>query len=322
MSVKVSINILLYNGQKYLPEVLAAVKNQTYQDLEVLIIDNASSDDGAAWVVKNYPQFRLERQEKNLGFCAGHNLGIKLSTGEYVLCLNQDIILEPDFVARLVEFMDAHPRVGAATGRLNRWDFERQQKTQEIDSLGLRIFKNGRVEDWGQWEGTIIPTAPVEIFGVSGAAPLYRRAALEDIKFQDQYFDEDFFAYKEDVDLACRLRWRGWQAYLVPPAVGYHDRSVAQKAGLFKNRRQKSQFANYHSYRNHLFYLLKNLPKRQLFPVLVYELGKLGYILFFEPQTLRATLDFITKYAKMLTKREWIQKHRQTDLADWSRWFK
>lgn len=323
MSVKVSVIVLLYNGQKYLPACLEAVKNQTFKDLEVLIIDNASKESSAQWLKNNYPEFILLEQKENLGYCRGNNLGIRKSHGEYVLCLNQDIILEPNFIAELTNFMDSHPKVGATTGRLNRWDFENNQKTDQIDSLGLKIFKTGRVVDWGQWEKDfIIPTTPTEVFGVSGAAPFYRRSALEDIKFQADYFDSDFFAYKEDVDLACRLRWRGWRAYLVPQAVGYHDRSVSQNTNLLKNRRQKSQFANYHSCRNHLFYLLKNWPLHLIFPMLFYESTKLFYILFFEPKTLIAFLDFVVKSVKMLAKRRFIKKRRLVSFTTWYSWFK
>jgi GT2 family glycosyltransferase len=128
-----------------------------------------------------------------------------------------------------------------------------------------------------------------------------------------EYIDTDFFCYKEDVDLAYRLRLFGFSAYTVPKARAWHDRTArANSASTIKNRRAKSAFVNYHSYKNHLFTLIKNVPDRIFIRCFVqisfYELGKFFYILLFEYKTLRSFKKIIGLLPKMIKKRAYIKR--------------
>jgi len=322
---KLTINLVTFNGQKYLPYCLESIRNQTFKDFSVLVIDNDSHDNTVNFIKQYYPSVRVVENKKNLGFAKAHNQGIHWTKSEYVLCLNQDIFLEQDFLKKAIDFLDTHPNVGSISGKLLRWNFKNKTRTNLIDTIGLKIFKNHRVIDEKQGvRDNEEFNAPREIFGPSGAAPIYRRTALENIKLNNEYFDEDFFIYKEDVDLAYRLRIGGWKSFNVPQAIGYHDRSITKKGNVIANRTLKSQFANYYSYRNHLFVLAKNEYLINLiiyFPYIFwYEFKKFIYLLLFERKTLVRGLDFFKKLCKMFSKRKIIRQNRKISAKELRKW--
>lgn len=331
--MKVSINLVTWNGKKYLPYCLDSIAKQTFRDFSLFILDNGSSD-GTVEYLKNsllpVPNCRLEFNEKNIGFAAGHNQALGATESEYVLMLNQDIILEPNFLEEIMKFLDGKNEVAAATGKLLYWDFANNQKTDLIDSAGIKIFKNHRAIELGagemdgeEWSGS------KEVFGVSGAAPIYRRSALNEVAVNGEVFDEDFFSYKEDVDLAYRLRLGGFRAWLIPAARAYHDRTARSAAktdsAAVKARKNKSDFVNYHSYKNHLFFLIKNVPAgvwwRYGHRIKWYEFKKFIYLLIFETRTLGSLGGFFKKFIKMRKKRKWIMKNKKVKMAEIKKWF-
>ncbi|MFZ5365115.1 MAG: glycosyltransferase family 2 protein [Patescibacteria group bacterium] len=321
---KVSVNLVTWNGSKYILDCLKYLFNQSFRDFSLLIIDNGSTDDTLSLIKEKYPHLKIVTHSDNQGFAKAHNQAIHWTKSDYVLTLNQDIVLEPDFLERLVDFMENHPESGSVTGKLRRW--QANQKTKYIDSIGFQIYKNHRVVDLGSGEldeGQYDDVS--EIFGVSGAAPLYRRSALEEVMENSQFFDEDFFSYKEDVDLAYRLQWQGWKSYKVPQAVAYHDRSVSgpvnqmSKGQIAKNRRLKSKFANYHSYRNHLYMLTKNAP-RLTGRIFFYELIKILYISFAEPGTLKAFGEYWRNRKRFLEKRRVIMAGKKVEFTEVQKW--
>ncbi|HCC22774.1 TPA: hypothetical protein DF272_01190 [Candidatus Falkowbacteria bacterium] len=325
---KVAVNLVTWNGANYIKGCLDSLFNQTFTDFSLMIIDNGSTDETLELINEKYPHLKIVKHRNNLGFAKAHNQAIHWTDSEYVLLLNQDILLEPDFIAKLVAFADTRPDSGAFTGKILK--LQDGQKTKYIDSLGLRLFKNHRVIDLGAGEMDDSQYDAVEeVFGVSGAIPLYRRAALTAVEMDKQFFDEDFFSYKEDVDLAYRLRSAGWKAFKVPPAVAYHDRSVAlpqkdmSKLELAKARRHRSKFANYYSYRNHWYFLIKNLPDlkpKHLLPVLWFEFIKFFYILFFETANLKIIKEVWAERHRFQAKRRLIkakQKARTEDIDSW-----
>lgn len=330
--MRVSINLVTWNGKKYLPFCLDSVFKQTFRDFSLFILDNGSTD-GTVEYLKNFqfpiPDFKTAFNEKNIGFAAGHNQAIEATKSEYILLLNQDIILESDFLSNVVKFLDAHPEVGAVTGKLLRWDFCNGKKTDMLDSAGLKIWKNHRLAELGSGEQDGENwKRPFEVFGVSGAAAVYRRSALESSAIFGEYLDPDFFSYKEDIDLAYRLRLFGWKSWFLPEAVGYHDRTARSDNGgdveAARRRKNKSSFVNYHSYKNHLFFLTKNVPAgiwlRYGCRIKWYELRKFIYLLFFEPRTLRGIWEFLKKLPKMRKKRKWIMTHKKVSVEEIKKW--
>lgn len=323
MANKLAISLVVYNGADYLPYCFNSIFNQSYQEFQLFILDNGSSDSSLA-LVKEISGARgnvvvLPPEPVNIGFAAGHNKIIKNCQSEFILLLNQDTIIEPDYIATLLNFMESHSPAGAVSGKILRWNFKyaakltNAGKTDIIDTTGLSVFRSGRTADRGAGEkdgGQHDNTE--EAFGVSGCLPLYRVAALR----QAGYFDEHFFSYKEDVDLAFRLQSSGWKAWHIGSAIAYHDRSIAGNersaiANVVTNRRQKSSWANYFSYRNHLFILIKDWAaadwRRYGIFIFWYELKKFIYILFFEQRSLWAWVEVVQQMPRLLAERKKIK---------------
>ncbi len=278
VSPKVTVGILAHNSEKYISDCLNSLLAQEYENLEIVVLDNNSNDQTLNILRGKFEDVRIIESEVNLGFAKGHNQILAQTDSQFYACLNVDMIFEPSFISHLIKTIDEKPTYGSAGGKLKRWDFEghlkrsgqirEMGKTNFIDSAGLKILKNHRFEDIGQGEVDHGQFDQVtNLFGISGAAALYRRKALEDIAFvnkdgRKEYFDEAMFMYKEDIDLAYRLQWAGWKCRYTPYAVGYHDRSVtAGKRStwdLMKNRANKPSKVNQISYRNHQILLQKN----------------------------------------------------------------
>lgn len=333
---QVSIGLVIWNGRKFLPACLASVLAQTANDFEIIIIDNGSTDDSAEYLAKNYPQLEVIRNKKNLGFAAGHNQAIALSKGQYYLALNQDTVLEPDYLAKLVDFMLKNPKTGSVQGKMKR--LTNGAKTNTIDSLGLLLHRSGQVTDLGEVEEDKGQYSQLlEVFGVAGTMPLYRRvaldgAALNDKTVQPEFFDSDFFAYKEDIDLAWRLRLAGWTSYCVPGAVAYHNRSARGEGAaahgnlaIAQQRQFKSKLSCRLSFSNHHFVYLKNLPcsiYRRIWPAFSwYEIKMWGYALIREPFLLPAMGKVFRLGPRMLRKRRQIMAQRKIEPQELLKWF-
>lgn len=331
--MKVSINLVTWNGKKYLPYCLDSIAKQTFHDFSLFILDNGSTD-GTVEYLRNsllpVSNCRLEFNEENIGFAAGQNQALRETESDYVLMLNQDIILEPNFLEEIIKFLDGHGEVAALTGKLLYWDFTNNQKTDLIDSAGIKIFKNHRAIELGAGELDLEEwSVPREVFGVSGAASVYRRSALNGVAINEEVFDEDFFSYKEDLDLSYRLRLAGFKAWFLPAARAYHDRTARSAAktdsAAAKTRKNKSAFVNYHSYKNHLFFLIKDVPAgvwwRYGYRIKWYEFKKFIYLLIFETKTLGGLGEFLKKFPAMWKKRKWIIKNKKVDMAEIKKWF-
>lgn len=307
---KTSIQIVVYNGASWLPWCLESLARQTHQDFFLLIIDNGSIDKSVD-IIQEFlaanPELaartRLVRNKQNVGFARGHNQALVWTKSEFVLVLNQDVYLMPSYLAELITSLDNLERAGAVSGKILHWPFEAETfhvsdfsnlKNQYIDSLGLGIKRNRRVVNLGQGEQDLGQySKPQQLFGVAGTAPLYRRQALAEVSPLGEFFDEDFVSYKEDVDLAWRLRLAGWQAWLAPQAVAYHDRSLSQSQGLkqeYQKRKVRARDLKVYSWVNHLGILIKNdgfINFWQDFPWIAgHELGKAGFLLLTDPLTL------------------------------------
>ena len=300
----VSVVIVNFNGEAYLNSCLEALTRQSHPSLEVLVVDNLSSDKS----LEVLDAFRAEHPSlalrvianlKNVGFCRGNNQGIAASSGEFVLALNADVTLEPNWIGVLVQLMTSNPDAGLAIGKLlSGYD------PQKIDSAGISIYKTRRAvdrgqteEDRGQYE------RQEEVFGGSGAACLYRRSMLDEIKYPPyEYFDELFFAYKEDVDLSWRARLHGWRCIYSPKARARHFRNWGSG-----KRRQIPRWVRCHSLKNRYLMLLKNERFDTLFPALVsiatFEAASIAYILFREPFLLTAFWMLARSLPEVLSKR-------------------
>ncbi|MFH2105585.1 MAG: glycosyltransferase family 2 protein [Parcubacteria group bacterium] len=331
---KVSISIVSYNSQEYLVSCLRHLIKQSYPAVEIILVDNASRVDPAVLVRKHLPdiKFKYFRNNKNLGYAGGHNIGIAKATGEYILCLNPDVFLAEDYIKNIVSLLEKNKQVGATQGKIFKCRFDGQpEKTDTIDSLGTKILPNHQYVELGGERAAAKYQTATEVFGVSGAAPIFRRAALEKIKKGQQYFDELFHSYKEDIDLSWRLRHAGWQCWLVPNAIAWHDRwetgstESDRHEEVVQRRRQKSSHINFYSYRNHFLVNLKNEFWLNLIiyaPYIAwYEIKKFFYLFLFERSTLRGLGAALKLLPLTLRQRHDILRGSKIKPSDVRRWF-
>jgi GT2 family glycosyltransferase len=262
------VGIVAYKGRDYLPKTLEALLAQDYPQKEIIVLDNASPTADQELVKSNFPEVKTVKVTKNLGFSAAHNQIIRQMKGQYYFCLNQDVLLEPNYLTELVSELEAHKTAAAVTGKIKRWDFSTGYKTNFIDSVAIKATRSQRFSNEGQGEidqGQYEESR--EIFACPSMAVLLRKTALEDIAYRrsdgvKEYFDELFFMYKEDIDLGYRLRWAGWANLYLPQAVAYHDRKAKDEHsglwGVLRERKSRPKRLRQWAWINQQILLKKN----------------------------------------------------------------
>lgn len=319
MRVKIFTVIVNYNHDKQLIKCVQSVKNNINRS-EILIFSNSKLNNVTREDLTLFDSCHVFESDTNLGFAGANNQLFRQSSAPYILVLNPDAFITPNFINELLAPMEVDSSIGAVCGKLIRCTSE-GEPTNIIDSTGIVIKKNRRAIDRGQGEvdnGQY--DTPGYVFGCSGAAVLYRREMLEDIKYQDEYFDNDFFAYKEDIDLAWRAQWKGWKAYYSPKAVAYHAR------GWKKNNREKiPRFVQVHSYKNRYLMLLKNETLWTFLKgipyILALEILALVYVFFRRPYLLRSWFGIISLLPTTVKKRQAIQSSRKVSDREMLKWF-
>jgi len=336
--VRVSVSLVTYNGRHWLDLCLASLLAQTHPDLEIVALDNGSTDGTAEYLADFaacHPGFRLLLEPANLGFAGGHNRVIAQTSGALVCLLNQDVILDPSFLAEAVAGFTGSPTVSAVQGRVYRMTPE-GRKSEILDTAGLEMYRNRRVVSRGQGTGgSELPDQPGEVLGADGPCPVYRRSALDDVacpgRLGPEYLDEDFFAYKEDVDLAWRLRLAGWDAVYVPSALAWHGRSLSEpsRGGLqryIRHRRAMPAGLRRTSWRNHRLMLVKNdspgLFFRDFIPIAWREVRSAAFMAVVHPADLVAIAGFVRLIPRMLRKRRHLRSRQRVGDARFSAWLR
>lgn len=254
MDTLVSVVIPNYNGKHLLDDCLGSLLSQTHPKVEIVVVDNASSDGSVEYVRDTYPTVRTLRNRENLGFGAAVNQGIRATSGELVFVLNNDTEVDAHCIESLVEVAQTDPTVGMCATKI--LDFRRRNV---IDVAGIVIYPDCSSRGRGRLEVDVGQYSKVEeVFGPSGAAGLYRRSMLDDVGL----FDADYFMYCEDTDLAFRARLAGWRCLFVPDAVVYHLYSAT--SGSY------SPAKAYLVERNRLWTAVKVLPWPDLVSSLVF----------------------------------------------------
>ncbi len=348
MYPKLSIHIVAWNSMRFIPDLIASLSQQTFQDYNILLIDNGSTDGVETFIRQQYPQITFLRNARNLGFSGAHNQGIRYALehwdpaeydNSFVLVTNPDILMTPTFLEELMKATVDHPTVGAFGGKLRRAFGENlaDETLQEtvrsdlLDSTGLQPHRNRTFTDRGAGEmDTGQYDNAREVFGLSGALVLYRASAINEVRNEYEFFDDDFFAYKEDVDLAWRLQRSGWDALYVPEALAFHYRGMfgAEKMGLwqrFINRRSKSKSRSFYSTRNQLLLLIKNLSfidaMLAAFLIASLEVARFFFTLLFESSNLRAYASAFCLTPTMLKKRFRLMRSRKRSSKELRKWF-
>jgi GT2 family glycosyltransferase len=315
----VSIGIVTWNNSDSLSDCLRSILGQDHKNWELIVVDNASSDASPALAAQLFPEARVIRNINNTGFCHAHNQAILASNGSYYLALNPDVIMQPGYISVLVSVLEAHPDYGSCAGKLLQSVPNGQAAV--LDSTGLfidrqrRQYLRGHAElDAGQYEEG-------EIFGVDGAAPLYRRAMLDDTRIDGQYFDEAFFVHKEDVDLAWRARLLGWRCWYAPQAVAVHPRNF--RPG--QPRERSSPAVRLHAVKNRYLLIIKNESRcgwwQDGINILWYDLKILGFLCLFERSTLKALTMLPAIYPRARSWRREIWKRVKVEPGEIQKWF-
>jgi len=316
-----SVIVVNWNSGSRLARCLTALGEQRGASLESIVVDNASVD-GSIEGAAEWPAVCIVRNGENVGYCRAVNQGIALARGEYVLSVNPDVWVAPNFVSQLIGGLDELPQVGMACGKLLHG--ADPQAGRIIDSTGLflndqrRPYDRGQGEpDRGQYDGDR------DVFGACGAAWACRRAALDDVACAGEILDEDFFAYYDDADLSWRMRLRGWLCRYIPGAEAWHERGGGgdlRRAGTSP----KYAFAQRHALTNRYLMILKNDRLGDLAPhlpaILVTDLARLAYIALRRPALLPAFGQAWRLRLRALEKRRLIQAGRRVPAAEVRRW--
>lgn len=316
----VSVTLVTTNDVVHLPRCLASLRAQTCRPMEIVCVDNASTDGSGEWLAAQ-PDIRLLRNDTNRGFCAAQNRAIAASKGDWVLCLNPDTKLEPACIAELVRAGECDPAIGMVCPKILRMDAAMRRSRPMLDSAGgyftplLRHHDRGSGQiDNGQYD------APEYVFAYTGAVVLFRRAMIEQVSIHGEFLDEDFFFYREDADLAWRAHLLGWRCLYTPRAVAHHVRRV-----LESNRRSLPALINLHSVKNRFLMRIKNITPRlyaRVFvPATLRDLGILGYVLLREQSSLPGLWFVLRHWRRTWAKRRLIQQRRTASDLDIARWF-
>lgn len=334
MYPKVSVVIPNWNGKRYLEMCILSLMNQTYLNYEIILVDNGSTDGSVELVKRKFSNIKLIKLNENTGFARSNNIGMNKAFEDedvkYIACLNNDTKVDENWLMELVRVAQSEEKIGMCQSKLLLFS-----NPELIDRAGFQISYDGfgRVIGSGDREKLAIYNKNREIFGADGAAVLYKREMLEDINLNNEFFDEDFFAYAEDLDLAWRARLMGWICIFVPNAIIYHVHSAT---GGYR-----SIFKAYHLERNRIWLIVKNFPLKYLILSIPYLAKKYISLIIGTKKERCIAREFIEKYSvldtikvlfsayfgalkkipTMIKKRYQIQKNKKVGSTEINLWF-
>jgi GT2 family glycosyltransferase len=315
----ISVHIVTHNSASTIQMCLDSLQRQGFKDYQVQVFDNASSDETCRIITAaNIP---LIESRENLGYALAHNRLIDQTKSTYVLTLNPDVYLLPDFLDTMKNTLDKNQRIGSAAGQLRRVE-SLGDPPRVMDSAGLAMRRNRRQQLLGDSTAIQAYTTPASpIFGPDGAAAFYRRAMLEDIRVMGEVFDSDFFLHKEDIDVCWRAQLRGWQSVYNPDAVAHHIRTfrIGKRANVPSDLRCLAV-------RNRYLLMIKNeIPAhfmRDLPRILAYDVGILLYICLRERTSLAAYSTLWSLRKRMFKKRQIVQSQKLVQWQEMAQWFR
>lgn len=242
---KTSVVVLNWNGKDSLNDCLESLETQSYK-AQIILVDNGSNDGSAQNAIEKFPNIDLVQNIKNLGFAGGANSGIRRAIengSEYIALLNNDAVADKDWLKHLVGFLESNPKAGIATSKILTRDGKQLDSTGDLYTIWGLPYPRGRGEgDINKYDSDIW------VFGASGGASIYRVKTLEHIGL----FDEDLFAYYEDIDISFRAQLAGWKIGYISQAVAYHQ--ISATSSKIKG------FAAYQTLKNLPLVLWKNVP--------------------------------------------------------------
>lgn len=307
----VSIIVVTCGANGYFKPCLNSLKAQTYPKLEVIVIDNSLKSGISQEISKEYPFVKLYSSQRNLFYCESLNQGIGLSSGGFVLCLNDDVILGPRFIEQALRGFNIDPQIGMVSGKILRYD------GKTIDSTGLFLspWRTAKERGYGT-KDTGQFTREGYIFGVNGAVAFYRRKMIEEVKEGADYFDSSFSFFYEDLDLAWRAVCVGWKGYYIPQALAYHLRGGTARSSSGINKPFARRYLNDKLHadliKNRYLTIIKNEKCLDFFLrlpfILAYDLAAWAYVLFSRPHQIKLFISNLEYLKSALDKRKQSKK--------------
>jgi GT2 family glycosyltransferase len=300
---KISIIIVTWNGLRHLQKCLPSIVASTYQNFEIVLVDNASSDGSIEFVEKKYPNVKIVRNQTNLGFAEANNIGFENSDGEYVFLLNNDTTIEPDCLEKLMTKIKENETIGGIQPKILRMD-----EPEKLDCVGDFPTISGIFEHYGLGGDKNDPrfNKTMEIFAMKGAAMFVPRKIIEKVGL----FDSDFFAYFEETDFCHRIWLAGYKIIYYPGATVYHK-------GFGTSHNLSFGFIQEHAFKNRICSFLKNFGMVNLLKILPLHLVVCEFLAVFYSMKRREFKFFtmiqraiwwnIKNFKKTLRKRKNIQ---------------
>jgi GT2 family glycosyltransferase len=293
---KLVIGFITYGRStaKYLPYFLDSLKKQTYKDFDTIVIDNTDDEenDNRSYIKKNYPAIEFKWGGGNMGFSRAYNKIIKKAinrNASLFLMLNPDMILKEDAIEKMVSVMEGNGSLGSVSPKIFKWDFKNKEKTDIIDSCGIKLNPGLNFIDMCQGRPDKESCCSVRPVGPSGAAGMYRISALEKIKENNKYFEELMFMYKEDCDLIYRLFLAGFKSDCVRDAIIYHDRTATSGGesylDIIKNRKGRNKNIKAWSFLNQQIIFMKYWKLQSFYnklKIVWYQIRAIVFIVLFE----------------------------------------
>lgn len=303
----VNVIIVTAGVNDYVISCVESLKKQTHSKIEISVIDNSLNPQIRDRFLYIYPRGKIYPQEKKMTYCEAMNFGIKQSRGDFIFCLNDDVVLEGWFLEEALRGFRVDPKIGMVSGKIMRIGGEILDTTGLFLSLWRSARERGYgVKDKGQFD------KEGYIFGVNGAAALYSREMLEDIKEGEEYFDSDFHFFYEDLDIAWRAQRFGWKGYYITSAVAYHVRGATARKICGKNKPYSRRYLindelEIDLIKNRYLAIIKNesflgFLSHFLF-IILYDIVICGYVLFSRPYLVRMFISKLVYFKSAFNKR-------------------
>jgi GT2 family glycosyltransferase len=313
----VSICVVTWNHAEYIEDCIQSILAQAYQHTELILVDNASRDETSKILARHEHHGTVVFNAENRGYCGGNNQAISMSRGEFVLLVNPDVVLKPDYLENAVSAIRQNSKIGTVCGLLLLGD-EREPDSR-VATTGLRISRTRRMyaRDYGVRLRDLKRPAG-EVFGSDGSLPLYRRTMIEDVSIEGEFFDEMFFAYKEDSDVSWRARLLGWKCFFNPKSTAIHRQNF--KPGNLSLRKKQRSSIKMHAVKNDIITIIKNEDitnfLRDMIIITARQIGILAYLIFFERTSLPAYMFVFANLKSILSKRKVIKAKQRIPVKE------
>lgn len=311
---KVCIIIVAAGKEQYFQSCLDSVKNQTHPNIKIIVIDNSLDNDLSRKFCASCLDVKFYAAGENLSYCRALNKGIDLCEGEFILCLNDDVILEKDFIEEALKGFKVNEKIGMVSGKILRGD----KKTIDSAGLFLGVCRTAKERGYGVIDRGQFGKERY-IFGVNGAVAFYRKSMLEQLKIDSECFDSDFGFFYEDLDIAWRAHNFGWKGFFTPAAVAYHTRGATARGERGLNKRFARRFLNddlhFDLVKNRYLGIIKNESVSGLLLhlvfILLYDIFVWGFILFFRTRLLKKIPVLLSFMAVAFKKRMLLEKKKK-----------